>query len=111
MPAAETPPAVDSQLSTLNPGAIMAFTFEKLIVYQKAIAFTDEICGTSKGFRVVKTMFSAFSAKFKHFYRPIPMFIPRGNQCRRSSAGLGHGVQNGHALPAYDLMQGFIGTG
>ena len=35
MPAAETPPAVDSQLSALNPGAIMAFTFEKLLLRKR----------------------------------------------------------------------------
>ena len=46
-------PAVYFLLSTLLPSAYafrMAFAFEKLLVYQKSVAFADAVCTLTKGF-------------------------------------------------------------
>jgi hypothetical protein len=43
--------SVYSLLSTLSEsGAGMAFTFEKLLVYQKAVDFADSVCGQIEDF-------------------------------------------------------------
>jgi four helix bundle protein len=41
---------VSSLLTTLFPAWQMAFAFEKLLVYQKAIDFSDRVCQTSQTF-------------------------------------------------------------
>jgi hypothetical protein len=42
--------SVYSQLSTLLVGPSMAFSFEKLLVYQKAVDFADAICEKTEHF-------------------------------------------------------------
>ena len=49
--SAKASPAVSSLLSTFFPGGShMPFAFEKLLVYQKAVAFADAVCTLTRGF-------------------------------------------------------------
>jgi len=51
------PPAVNFLLSVLHWDNKMAFTFEKLVVYQKAVDFADKICSLTCKFPATKSLF------------------------------------------------------
>ena len=90
-----------STFSSLSGGALMAFAFEKLLVYQKAIDFSDAVCAKSEcfprdyGFPTDQLNRAALS---------IPANIAEGNgrftkPDRRNSFGIARGFRPGVCSP------------
>jgi len=93
MPAAKTPPAVCSQLSTLNPGAIMAFTFQKLIVYpppHRTLPIPD--CWHRQSLRTAHTP-DARHRTSGGYCRPSAPATPRASDAHAESDALTHAEQ------------------